>query len=59
MALVTISVPSDAEPGERYGAVWAEVRSAPIDGSSVIQVNRVGLRLYLSDPRPTSPSTHS
>jgi len=56
MALVTISVPSDAEPGERYGAVWAEVRSAPIDGSSVIQVNRVGLRLYLSGGPDGSPA---
>jgi hypothetical protein len=56
MALVTISVPSDAEPGERYGAVWAEVRSAPIDGGSVIQVNRVGLRIYLSVGPDGSPA---
>ena len=28
-AIVTIAVPSDAAPGERYGVVWAEARSAP------------------------------
>ena len=29
-AAVTITVPSDAAPGEQYGVVWAEARSAPI-----------------------------
>jgi len=48
MAIVTISVPSDAAPGERYGVVWAEVRSAPVGGGGVVQVSRVGIRLYLS-----------
>jgi diguanylate cyclase (GGDEF)-like protein len=48
MASVTITVPPDAAPGEQYGVVWAEARSAPLDGSSVVQVNRVGVRLYLS-----------
>ncbi|MDQ5841602.1 MAG: peptidase, partial [Chloroflexota bacterium] len=47
-ANVTIAVPRDAAPGERYGVVWAEVRSAPGSGGGVIQVNRVGIRLYLS-----------
>ena len=28
--------------------VWAEVRSAPISGSGVTQVSRVGIRLYVS-----------
>ncbi len=47
-ATVTITVPSDAAAGERYAVVWAEVRSgaAPIGG--VEQVNRVGIRQYLS-----------
>ena len=48
MALVTISVPSDATTGEQYGVVWAETRSAPIAGGGVIQVSRVGIRLYVS-----------
>lgn len=48
MAIVTITVPSDAAPGEQYGVVWAEVLSAPIGGGGVTQVNRVGIRLYVS-----------
>lgn len=47
-ATVTISLPQDAAPGEQYGVVWAEARSAPIAGGGVIQVNRVGIRLYIS-----------
>jgi hypothetical protein len=47
-ATVTILVPSDAAPGERYGVVWAEVRSAPDTDGGVIQVSRVGIRIYLS-----------
>jgi len=46
-ATVTIAVPHDAAPGEQYGAVWAEVGSAPA-GGGVAEVNRVGIRLYLS-----------
>ena len=45
---VTITVPSDAAPGERYAVVWAEVRSDAAPGSGVEQVNRVGIRQYLS-----------
>jgi hypothetical protein len=48
MATVTIAVPGDAAPGERYGVVWAEARSAPAGSGGVIEVNRVGIRLYLS-----------
>lgn len=47
-ATVTIAVPTDAAPGETYGVVWAEARSAPSVGGGVVQVNRVGIRLYLS-----------
>ncbi|MDQ1534673.1 MAG: hypothetical protein QOF28_2434, partial [Actinomycetota bacterium] len=46
-ASVTIAVPRDAAPGERYGVVWAEARSAPT-GNGVVEVSRVGIRLYLS-----------
>lgn len=46
-ATVTIAVPEDAAPGERYGAVWAQVSSDP-DAGGVTQVNRVGIRIYLS-----------
>jgi hypothetical protein len=54
MATVTITVPGDAAPGEQYGVIWAEARSAPSEGSGssgggdVTQVNRVGIRLYIS-----------
>jgi hypothetical protein len=47
-ATVTITVPADAAPGERYGVIWAEVASAPADGGGVVQVGRVGIRMYLS-----------
>jgi diguanylate cyclase (GGDEF)-like protein len=45
-ATVTIAVPRNAAPGEQYGVIWAEARSAPSGG--VVQVSRVGIRLYLS-----------
>jgi hypothetical protein len=45
---VQITVPKDAAPGEHYGVVWAETQSAPVDGGSVLYVNRVGIRIYLS-----------
>ena len=47
-ATVTIDVPSDAAPGERYGVVWAEARSAPADAGGVTLLTRVGIRIYLS-----------
>lgn len=47
-ATVTIAVPADAAPGEQYGVVWAEARSAPNAGGGVTQVSRVGIRLYVS-----------
>jgi hypothetical protein len=43
---VTIDVPTDAADGERYGVVWAEL--PPVEGGGVGQVNRVGVRIYLS-----------
>lgn len=44
---VTIAVPDDASPGERYGVIWAQVRS-PGSAGTVAEVNRVGIRIYLS-----------
>jgi len=43
-ATVRINVPKDAAPGEQLGVVWAEARSTGV----VTQVNRVGIRLYVS-----------
>jgi hypothetical protein len=48
IATVTITVPRNAPPGEQYGVVWAETRSAPPAGGGITQVSRVGIRLYLS-----------
>jgi hypothetical protein len=53
-ATVTVTVPNDAAPGEQYGVVWAEARSAPGAGGGVTQVNRVGIRLYI-DVGPGGP----
>jgi diguanylate cyclase (GGDEF)-like protein len=47
MATMTLTVPRDAAPGEQYGVIWAEARSAA-SGDGVVQVNRVGIRVYLS-----------
>jgi hypothetical protein len=47
-ATVTIRVPDDAAPGERYGIAWAEVRDAVGPGAGITQVSRVGIRLYIS-----------
>jgi hypothetical protein len=54
-ATVTIKVPRDASPGERYAVVWAEVRSAP-SGRGITQVSRVGIRLYLSVGPGSAPA---
>jgi hypothetical protein len=57
-ARVTIAVPHDASPGEQYGVIWAETRSAPPAGGGLTEVSRVGIRLYLSvgpgGPPPSS-----
>lgn len=45
---VTNPVPSDAAPGERYAVVWAEIHSGASSLGAVAQVNRVGIRQYLS-----------
>ncbi|MGW0503169.1 hypothetical protein [Micromonospora sp. NPDC003241] len=44
---VDVEVPRTASKGERYAAIWAQVSSEPRQGDNVIQVHRVGIRLYL------------
>jgi hypothetical protein len=44
--VLRIDVPADASAGERYGVVWASVTGESSQG--VTEVNRVGVRLYLS-----------
>lgn len=48
IATVRIAVPRNAAPGERYGVVWAEARSPAGPSGGITEVNRVGIRLYLS-----------
>ena len=48
LATVTIAVPGDASPGERYAVVWAELPAAVPAGGGIAAVNRVGVRIYLS-----------
>ena len=44
---LTIKVPRDASPGQRYAVLWAQV-SAPSAADGVLLVNRVGIRMYVS-----------
>ncbi|WP_309107266.1 hypothetical protein [Arthrobacter sp.] len=46
--MVTINVPADASEAEQYAVVWAEVRSAPGNGTNIAQASRVGIRIYVS-----------
>ncbi|RAO23463.1 hypothetical protein MED15_01304 [Micromonospora noduli] len=43
----TITVPPTASRGERYGVVWASTASTPRSGGEIMQVHRVGVRMYL------------
>jgi hypothetical protein len=47
---VTIHVPRDASNGERYGVIWAQETSRVRyrSGLSITEINRVGVRIYLS-----------
>ncbi|OHV34343.1 peptidase [Pseudofrankia sp. EUN1h] len=47
---VTIAVPRDASPGERYAGIWAEVAasSTPEQSKGILEVSRVGVRVYLA-----------
>lgn len=47
-AIVTVAVPRGAVRGEQYGVVWAQVQSLASKTDGVIQVSRVGIRIYLS-----------
>jgi hypothetical protein len=56
--MVTVAVPSTASAGERYGVVWAQVSQPPTAGSSIGQINRVGIRLYLDVGPGGEPPTN-
>jgi len=45
---VKVVVPRDATPGERYGVAWAELPRSVPSANGTSEVNRVGIRMYLS-----------
>jgi hypothetical protein len=45
---LTIKVPSNAPSGERYAVLWAQVSSSLATAGGVEEVNRVGVRMYVS-----------
>ena len=53
---VTVSIPDSAVRGERYGVVWAEMAPRK-DSGGVINIGRVGIRLYVSTGPGGTPST--
>ena len=60
MADVKIKVPGDASPGERYGVIWAQ-ETTPVRARgnlAVTEVNRVGIRIYLSVGPGGAPPTN-
>jgi hypothetical protein len=50
MVTVTIEVPRTASPGNLYGVIWAQETGLGKTGNgvNVIEVNRIGIRIYLS-----------
>ena len=56
-AVITVTVPKDAEDGERYAVVWAETPPSPGPGTDVATIDRVGVRVYLSVGRGGGPHT--
>jgi hypothetical protein len=55
--MVTINVPSGATRGEHYGVVWVQqaAKARRGGGSTVIEVSRVGVRIYLAVGRGGAP----
>jgi hypothetical protein len=45
---VTITVPKEASPGERYAVVWVAVPEQTPPAYGIRLVNRVGIRMYIS-----------
>lgn len=53
---VTINIPQNTSGGERYGVVWAEL--PPVRGrTGISEINRVGIRIYLSVGSGSEPAT--
>jgi hypothetical protein len=53
----TIKVPRNAYPGERYAGIWAQTADASArHGNTVVEVNRVGIRVYLAVGKGAAPA---
>ncbi|MFI6513529.1 peptidase [Streptosporangium sp. NPDC050855] len=60
MVTATIKVPHDAAHAEHYAMIWAQAAKAMPPGGGIVEVNRVGIRIYLSvggDNPPASDFT--
>jgi hypothetical protein len=57
--MVTIRVPRGATRGEHYGVIWVQqtARIHRADGTNIIEVNRVGIRIYLDVGLGGAPPT--
>jgi hypothetical protein len=57
--MVTIRVPRGATRGEHYGVIWVQQTSRihRADGTNIIEVNRVGIRIYLDVGLGGAPPT--
>jgi hypothetical protein len=56
---VTITVPHDVQPGERYGVILADIPpAAPTKPNQIAVGARVGIRVYLSVSRGAEPITN-
>lgn len=54
---VTIAVPRDAYAGERYAGIWAQTADASTHrGHTIVEVNRVGIRVYLAVGKGAPPA---
>lgn len=53
----TIAVPRNAYPGERYAGIWAQTAAGHVrHGKNVLQVSRVGIRVYLDVGKGGAPA---
>jgi hypothetical protein len=51
---VTVAIPQDAAPAERYALIWAEVTST--GNGNITLINRAGIRMYVSVGGHNAPS---
>jgi hypothetical protein len=57
---LAIKVPANASSATNYGVIWAQVSSRPATSGGVEEVNRVGVRMYVSvGPGGAPPSNFS